>query len=480
MLRQVISILIVISLGLFVRKIYRRFIFAYAVRKRYNDIPHLPRHWAFGNLVNAGQRLAPSINQHPDYAFEEMWNELGRPPAFFVDLAPIDRAMMIICHPQIAEAITQPSPDYKYSLPKSNTLQALKKLIGAESLLILEGEEWRCLRKRFNKGFAPAHLNTLLPLVVSKTKVFIDKLKGLARNHESFELMSLASDLTMDVITQVAIDKDFHAQTLPPGTGEKSKYGLLTAITTMSSLMEKTGQGFQLASYLDPRRRVKEYIFDKVYTRKIYNEIVRKLPDVRDEKATTSTKAIVQLSLAGLDPTPAVLRTTISSVKSFLFAGEDTTATLIQWMTFYLSQTYPSSPFYSERLGQIRERLCKEHDEVFGTSDPFAALEVLSRTDINTDEILGAKLPETTAFIKEALRLSPPAGSARIVPMEPFDADYPTVQSKPYFLDMPAWTNCNTGEYHEARKVRADGMRFYNTHVSPIFVLYSWQTLFCY
>lgn len=467
MYRQLLLLLILGVVGVLARRIYRRLLFAHRQHARYNDIPHFPKHWFLGNLVAVGQRLAPTINQHPDYAFEEMWNELGRPPAFIIDLAPIDRTMMIVCHPQIAEALTQPSPEYKYSLPKSNTLQALTKLIGDKSLLILEGEEWRTLRRRFNKGFAPAHLNTLIPLIVSKTRIFVDKLKNLAEDHSAFELAGLAADLTLDVITQVAIDKDFHAQTVLPGTGAKSRFGLLTAITTMSSLSQKVGQGFQWATYLYPQRRMKEWIFDKIYTRTIYNEIISKLPDVKGDKAASSARAIVHLALAGLNPTPNLLSSTVSQVKTFLFAGEDTTSTTIQWMAFYLSQSYPSSPLYSERLRQIRERLCQEHDEVFGTVAPFAALDILSRTDVNTDEILGVKLPYTTAFIKETLRLHPPAASARIVPMTPFDADYPEMDnSKPFFLNMPAWTNCNTGEHHEAHQIRADGIRFYNTHVS--------------
>lgn len=467
MLRKIVLVLILFAVGFLARRIYRRLRFANEVHRRYSDIPHFPRHWFFGNLINIGEKLAPSINQHPDFAFEKMWNELGRPPAFFVDLAPIDRAMMVVCHPQIAETLTQPSPEYKYSTPKSNTMQALTKLIGEESLLTMEGEEWKTLRRRFNKGFAPSHLHTLLPLIVSKTKIFVDKLKVLARSQEAFELMDLASDLTMDVITQVAIDKDFHAQTVLPGTGAKSRYGLLTAITTMSSLSQKVGQGFQWASYLYPQRRVKEWIFDRIYTRTIYNEIVSKLPDVRGEKAAASARAVVHLALAGLEPTPALLRSLVSQVKTFLFAGEDTTSTTIQWMAFYLAQSYPSSPLYMERMREIRERLCQEHDEVFGTADPFDALELLSRNDVNTDEILGARLPYTTAFIKETLRLHPPAASARITPMAPYDVDYPdAIDPKPYCFEMPAWTDCNTGEQHEARSIQVDGMRYYNNHVS--------------
>lgn len=450
-----------------------RVIFTYRIRHRYNDIPYLPRHWAAGNLVNCGERLSPSINHHPDYAFEDIWNELGQPPAYMMDLAPIDRAMLIIADPTIAEAITQPSPEYKHSLPKSNTLQTLTRLVGDHSLVLIEGDEWRTQRRRFNKGFAPTHLNTLIPLVVSKTKVFLNRLKDHARIGDDFFLKDPASDLTTDVITQVAIEKDFQAQTVPEGQGPKSTFGILTSIKTMSSLTEKTGQGFNFVAYLYPQRRIKEWIYDRLYTKAVYNEIINKLPSIKqgdssaDKKPSTvsSAKAIVNLALTGLDPTPSVLNATVSQVKTFLFAGQDTTSTLIQWMALELSKSYPSSPLYSEHHRQIRELLCAEHDAVFGTQDPFAALDILSKADANVDEILGPKLPYTTAFVKEALRLNPPGGSARLVPLAPYDPEYPNHKGQqPYYLDLPAWTHSKTGEHHEAIRIRADGLRFYNSH----------------
>jgi hypothetical protein len=49
---------------------------AYKVRTNYLDVPSLPRHPIWGNLVNAGERLQPSLNRHPDYGFEEIWVRL--------------------------------------------------------------------------------------------------------------------------------------------------------------------------------------------------------------------------------------------------------------------------------------------------------------------------------------------------------------------------------------------------------------------
>lgn len=336
--------------------------------------------------------------------------------------------------------------------------------------MLIEGEYWRTQRRRFNKGFAPAYLHTLIPLVVSKTRIFLDRLIQHARDEDAFRLKDLTTDLTTDVITQVAIDKDFQAQTVPEGQGPKSRFGILTAIVTMSTLIEKVGQGFDFGAYIYPQRRIKEWLFDKIYTRALYDQIISKLLSSQSNKAsshttTSSARSIVSLALSGVQPSLAVIESTISQVKTFLFAGQDTTSTLIQWMAYELSKTYPSSSFYSEHYRQVRERLCAEHRDAFGSDDPNALLDLLEQNDVNVDELLGAKLPYTTAFVKETLRLHPPAGSARLVPMAPYDPTYPKNKVlEPYYLDVPAWTHSETGEYHEAQRVRVDGARLYVNH----------------
>ena len=73
---------------------------------------------------------------------------------------------------------------------------------------IYQGEEWKALRKRFNPGFAPQHLLSLMPAIVHKASVFVDRLSGLARSGNEFSLQRLATDLTFDVIGDLALDTD--------------------------------------------------------------------------------------------------------------------------------------------------------------------------------------------------------------------------------------------------------------------------------
>ncbi len=298
---------------------------------------------------------------------------------------------------------------------------SMYRLIGLESLIIAEGEEWKILRRRFNKGFSPQHLHTLDGLIISKTRDFVDRLKGLAKSGEAFLLKEPAQDLTTDIITTVAIEKDYHAQTSPDGVGSKSSLGMLTASRLLSKLVFPVGRGFDPLVYFDPIRPVKSWFYEQVFNRELAARVREQIALERNQseeqtEKTTLQRSITRLALSGLDPDAALVRSTVAQIKSFLFAGQDTTATLIQWMCFELSKAS-----WSPAAASIVKHLSAEHDSVFGVEGgPFNALDVLGNTDDasrkETEAILGSRLPYTVAFIKETLRLHPPAATARLVP----------------------------------------------------------------
>lgn len=430
---------LIIFLFFILYKTFRLITFTYHVRKRYTDIPSLPRHWLFGNLKAVADKCGPQTGQHADYGFEEMWNELGQPPCFFVDIAPVeDHGFLIVAEPWVAEAVTQPSAEYKYSMPKTDTMYAMHKLIGRESLITAEGDEWRDLRKRFNKGFAPAHVHNLSPLIMAKTRIFIERMQDAARKDKVVALKDFAQDLTTDIITQLTIEKDFGSQSIPNGEGPKSVFGVLTASRVLSQLASTTGQGFDPIGWLNPIRRIKELLYERIYDKELYSVLSQKLQQEQNypKKSDSSAKAIVQLALADLEPTPALIRNTVSQIKTFLFAGQDTTATLIQWLCYELSKAD-----FEPRSREIVDKLEAEHEFIFGAG-AYSALEVLSQPG-KADELLGDKIPYTTAFIKETLRLHPPAGTARLIPEA-------SNTSPPIFLDI------------NGQATAIDGLRVYN------------------
>jgi cytochrome P450 len=402
---------LLVGLALYVSYRISQWIYkAYRVRTRFFDIPSLPRHWIWGNLINAGERLKPSLKRHPDYGFEEIWRELGEPGCFLVDLAPVeDRGFLIIAEPQYVEAVVSSTEQFKYSIPKSNNYHALKPVLGAESIITKEGAAWKAMRKRFNPSFQPRYIHSLTGSIVSRVEIFVERLQSLAKSGNIFKMADYAQDLTTDIITQLTIAQDFNAQSTPEGHGEKSPTGLLTASRRLSEMVYDVGQGVGL-HMIDPIRPLKSLLYESIFDHKL-TAIVK--ARIGSTDTTSESKCILQLAVSGLSPNKALIRSCVVQLKSFLFAGQDTTATLIQWMCYEMSKA-SHSPHHATSLTRLRQ----EHDVVFGPH-PFSALQILSSlATAESESILTSKLPYTTAFIKETLRLHPPAATVRAVPWE--------------------------------------------------------------
>ena len=384
---------------------------AYRIRTRFQDIPSLPRHLIWGNLVNAGERLKPSLKRHPDYGFEEIWQELGQPGCFLVDLAPVeDRGFLIIAEPRYVEALVNSTEEFKYSIPKSDVYHNLRPVLGAESIITKEGAEWKTMRKRFNPSFQPKYIHSLTRSIVLKVEIFVERVESLAKRGVTFKMADCAQDLTTDIITQLTVAQDFNAQSTPEGQGEKSAIGLLTASRRLSNMIYDVGQGVGF-HMIDPIRPLKSLFYETIYNHKL-TAIVKSRIDSTD--STSRSKSILQFAVSGLSPNKALLRSCVDQIKSFLFAGQDTTATLIQWICYEMSKAS-----HSPHHARILSRLHEEHDVVFGPH-PFSALEVVSASAAaDSETMLTSKLPYTTAFIKETLRLHPPAAT---VPKIPWDA----------------------------------------------------------
>ena len=68
------------------------------------------------------------------------------------------------------------------NLPKAQEVYvALRPVIGRDSMITLEGERWRRLRKMFNPAFSQAHLDKLVSGIVEQTLVFVQKLDESGR-----------------------------------------------------------------------------------------------------------------------------------------------------------------------------------------------------------------------------------------------------------------------------------------------------------
>jgi cytochrome P450 len=117
------------------------------------------------------------------------------------------------------------------------------------------------------------------------------------------------------------------------------------------------------------------------------------------EKPAVSDRSVLSLALEGTDTlTPQAIQTSIDSIRTFLFAGYDTTSVLLQWAFYELSRT-------PRALAALREEL----DRVLGpNNDPKATANAIISNEAKLNQLV-----YLTAVIKETLRLHPPAGTSR-------------------------------------------------------------------
>lgn len=136
---------------------------------------------------------------------------------YFLDVRPAQRAPLgILCNHEVAEQVTRATKALPYSMDKSPTMDFMEPLTGPSSVLtrqvsnaylimilanvVVQGEEWKALRRRFNPGFAPQHLLTLLPCILDRSWHFFEALDRYAASGEVFTLDELCINLTFDII----------------------------------------------------------------------------------------------------------------------------------------------------------------------------------------------------------------------------------------------------------------------------------------
>ncbi|KAK7748673.1 hypothetical protein SLS53_000694 [Cytospora paraplurivora] len=329
--------------------------------------------------------------RHFDLLIAEARSEAGNPPAILLDLRPLSDPMLVICDHEVAEQVSRPSARWSWSTPKSPTLKQIWHLTGNHSIITSEGDHWKGQRRKLNPGFAPQHLLTLLPVILDKTQIFLNRLDHYANTGEEFLLDELCVTLTFDVIGAVTMGKDFNAQ-LP---GQQSEI-LLSFRGISEEYTKRSGPEIPILNWRSHRiRRRFANRLDNLLKETVREEYIKVV------SGETSSRSVLSLSLQGAEElTPELLQQTSDNLRLFLFAGHDTTSILLEWAFYELSK----SP-------QQQRAIRVELDELFGTdSDPKLVREKLLAP--GGSETL-SRMPYTSAVIKETLRLHPPAGTVR-------------------------------------------------------------------
>ncbi|KAJ5747086.1 uncharacterized protein N7511_008782, partial [Penicillium nucicola] len=359
--------------------------------KQYAHLPQLPPSLVWGHLAAIGKlKNTHRLNDHVDELFKDMHDQLGNPPLFIADFRPITHVMCVICNHEVAEQVSKSSKLFQYSTPKSPTIRWFQDLFGANSILVAENEEWKGLRKQFNPGFSHKHLMSLMPCILDKTQLFLERLDHLATTGEEFSLDDLCTNLTFDIIGAVTMDTNMDAQ-----LGEEKQGELVRLYRELGYSYRPDNGRWKILLAFQRRslgRRVDSLI-----------QAIIKEKFEEESNPEKSSRSVLALGLAEHPKlTPEILNQTCDQLKTFLFAGHDTTSIVLQWSFYQLSRT-----------PRVLRLVCLELNEVFGADSSTSAVraKILER-----GEELLQKLTYTSAVIKEILRLFPPAATARSSP----------------------------------------------------------------
>jgi len=316
---------------------------------------------------------------------------------FYIDVWPLADPLLYVCDPDVAQQVTVNHVTPKH--PKN--VEFMLHLAGPGDMVSSDGPHWKRWRSIFNPGFAASHLMSLVPGIVDDSLVFCEKMREHADKGEVFRLEEDATRLTIDIIGKVALD-------LPLGA-QRGENELVTALRDQVQLLPNEGIAIPFAMYRP----------DKVYQRwkndRIMNSYIGKVLDERFAKAGTESasayvgqkkqrrRAILDLALDAyqaelnqaekgqekgqLAMDAEFKQGAITQIRTFIFAGHDTTSSTICY-ALYMLQKNP------ECLAKLR----KEHDEVLG------GVENTPNT-IRQDPHILNKLEYTLAVIKETLRL---------------------------------------------------------------------------
>ncbi|PYH46164.1 cytochrome P450 [Aspergillus saccharolyticus JOP 1030-1] len=365
--------------------------------------PQLPPSLLWGHMKALNEFVKRGEpRRHIDHVFGEIQQSLGNPPLFLVDLRPVVGVIGIVCNHEVAEQVSRSTKAFPYSMSKSPTMKPLEPLLGPHSVITAEGEQWKALRKRYNPGFAPQHLLTLLPCIIDKARIFIQCLDKYVQTGEEFSLEDRCTSLTLDIIGAVTMDTDLNAQ-LP--TNQQSQLAHRYRQLLASYGRDGKASSFHPTGLLKPfillRRKILVHQIDLL----LKTHIETKFAELQTTTNKSFSRSILGLSLQDIDYlTPRIIHETADQLKSFLFAGHDTTSILLQWTFYELSRT-----------PRVLDAVRRELDAIFGketSSSPAAVAEILLA---GGDEYL-SQMTYIAAVIKEVLRLHPPSGTARYMP----------------------------------------------------------------
>ncbi|KAF4634131.1 hypothetical protein G7Y89_g3984 [Cudoniella acicularis] len=395
----------------------------------------MPKHsMIFGHLLT----MKPFIDKlpsdaHPVYYFGQVAKEEFPRGVYYLDMWPFFGPLLICTSLNATVDATQRTA---LSIKKPDSLiRWFQSIAGGPNLFTMEEDEWRSWRSIFNPGFSQAHIFKLVPTIVREALAYRGLLLKYAQGGKIFRLDDETLWFTMDMIGSLVLENSL----------DSKRTQNTLAVALLDQLRWHIGDQvlnpfvrynpLRLAVQWRNSRRMNSYIGRELDMRYEAYKNSLECGDKPDSKSVISLVLEGYLKQnGGAQQLPVSLDKTFKSyatfqIRTFLFAGHDTTSSTICHM-FYLLNKNPAA----------LKKLRNEHDSVLG-SDLSTAASVIS----NNPQTLN-QLTYTTSVIKEALRLFPPASSARqgVEGVDIMDDDghrYPTGNTMVWALHQPIQRN---------------------------------------
>ncbi|KAB2047658.1 hypothetical protein ES319_A13G063200v1 [Gossypium barbadense] len=283
------------------------------------------------------------------------------------------RAQLVITDPELVKDVLKNS-EKAFSKPKTSYF--FKKLLG-DSIPTIKSEKWARHRKLANHAFHGESLKNMIPAMIASIGTMLEKWKD--KEGKEMEVFQEFRFLTSEVISRTAFGSSYLE-------GEKI-FDMLTKLTLI------IGRNFYKAKFPIIGKFWKsadEIESDKL--EKMIHDSVMKIVKQREEKVMTGEVDSFGHDFLGLlvnayhDPDEKnrlSIQDVVGECKTFYFAGQETTNSLLAWTTLLLA-------IYTDWQDKARAEVI----EIFGNQNP------------NPEGI--AKLKTMTMIINETLRLYPP------------------------------------------------------------------------
>ncbi|KAE8141616.1 cytochrome P450 [Aspergillus pseudotamarii] len=233
------------------------------------------------------------------------------------------------------------------------------------------------------------------PHILEEAQEYVAVLREHARKGDTFTLDKMTCDYVLDIIGHVAMKARLHSQR-----------GRNPVAAALRSQVEWHCQDEEMNPFIrwNPMRPIMQWHNGRTMSRYIGLELDKRYEDWRQQKPSARANSIIDIVLAeymstrpaGTTLDPEFKAWATIQLRTFLFAGHDSTAATTVYSLYLLSK-------HPNILSKVR----REHDAVFG-SDISAATGILKQHP----ELIN-RLPYTLAVIKETLRLFPAASALR-------------------------------------------------------------------